>query len=95
MSHRLHHSVYMKLSAECKIGDVVEIESSTDRNNLPTGLTPGFQVRIIRIEADLRIVEREGREWCLRGSQIRARGRPIPSRAAPCSAPPVGRQVTR
>lgn len=63
----------MNWNMEPQVGDVVEIESGSPISPLPIGLTPGFQVRIIRIDAGCRVVEREGREWRLNRSQIRPR----------------------
>lgn len=74
----------MTTSVECELGDVVEIEAAGP-TPFPPGLTSGFQVRLIRIEPDHRIVERDGREWRLRADQIRPRLR---VRCAPGSPRP-------
>jgi hypothetical protein len=55
-------------------GEVVELIPGGGR--LPEGLTEGFQVRVVRhLAGDLRLVEREGREWVLPPQQLRFRRR--------------------
>ncbi|MBN8248583.1 MAG: hypothetical protein J0L84_14230 [Verrucomicrobia bacterium] len=61
----------MKLNRAYAIGDVVEVVAPVGSTRLPPGLGPGFQVRVIRVDAPADTVEREGREWripfhCLR-----------------------------
>jgi hypothetical protein len=65
-------------------GEVVELIPGGGR--LPEGLTEGFQVRVVgRLDGDLRLVEREGREWVLPSEQLRFRRRAAgPARAAAC-----------
>jgi hypothetical protein len=65
-------------------GEVVELIPGGGR--LPEGLTEGFQVRVVgRLNGDLRLVEREGREWVVPPGQLRFRRRAAgPARAAAC-----------
>lgn len=70
MSHPVCQSPPVTLNREEHLGEVVEIASSVDRSLLPAGLSPGFQVRLVGLDADIRIVEREGREWRVRSHQI-------------------------
>ncbi|MBN9688940.1 MAG: hypothetical protein J0M24_01770 [Verrucomicrobia bacterium] len=53
------------------VGDVVEVASG--RQPLPFGLTPGFQVRVIRRDQGGALVEREGREWRLADCHLQPR----------------------
>ena len=81
----------MTMNREELLGDVVEIASSVDRSLLPAGLSPGFQVRLIGLDADIRIVEREGREWRVRSHQIC----PRPTGTAPRRGIPVVQPARR
>ncbi|MCW5558095.1 MAG: hypothetical protein KIT22_09740 [Verrucomicrobiae bacterium] len=61
----------MKLYRAYETGDVVEVVAPVGSTPLPEGLGRGFQVRVIRLDAQADTVEREGREWrvpfyCLR-----------------------------
>jgi hypothetical protein len=55
------------------VGEVVEVASGPQP--LPFGLTPGFQVRVIRRDEGGAVVEREGREWRLADCHLQPRRR--------------------
>ena len=80
----------MNKTTVLEAGDVVEIAEGL---KLPFGLTGGFQVRLVRVlDSARRLVERDGQEWILDATQIRARelrGTPGPCR----SAVPAGRGI--
>lgn len=82
----------MTLNRDEQLGEVVEIASVTDRALLPAGLSPGFQVRLIGLDADIRIVEREGREWRVRSHQICPRPSGTAPRRGIPSVPPARRR---
>jgi hypothetical protein len=63
----------MKLNPEYELGDVVTVCAQSQHPALPFGLTPGFQVRVVRWGEGFLIVEREGREWRLPEANVAAR----------------------
>ena len=70
----------MNKTTVLEAGDVVEIAEGL---KLPFGLTGGFQVRLVRVlDSARRLVERDGQEWILDATQIRARELRGPS--SPC-----------
>jgi len=78
----------MTLNPSLQRGDVVEITPGS--LPLPAGLTPGFQVRLVRVEAGQPVVEREGREWRVNPCQLSARHRhtrPVTPPRTPCPSP--------
>ena len=82
------------------VGEVVEVASGP--LPLPFGLTPGFQVRVIRREEGGAVVEREGREWRLADSHLQPRRSirspritPRPLSPTPCTGLRAGERVRR
>lgn len=63
----------MTMHPSLQRGDIVEVTPGS--LPLPAGLTAGFQVRLVRVEAGQPVVEREGREWRLHACQLRDRCR--------------------
>lgn len=76
----------MKLNPDYEVGDVVELHCQPGGSPLPYGLGDGFQVRVIAIETNHGVVERDGHEWRVASGNIQAR-RPHRLAGAVVSAP--------
>ena len=48
---------------ESEIGDMVTMHSVPGAYRLPAGMPEGAQLRLVRCEDSIRIVERDGWEW--------------------------------
>lgn len=74
MSHpQAYRSPMTNNEGVVSVGEVVEVASGPQP--LPFGLTPGFQVRVIRRDQGGAVVEREGQEWRLADCHLQPRRR--------------------
>ncbi len=81
-------SIRMTIHSAIEIGDVVEVSPASPGVPLPPGLPAGAQVRLIRVEREFRVVERDGCEWRVAAQHLKDRStsrRPMAVKAKPAN----------